>query len=225
MRVWHIALLCTLSAICFFIAGCFTNKSAAPTKSAHEHMHVHGPHDGELIEIGDEEYHAEMVHDNQTVTIYVLDKKHAHTVPISAEAITIRMVANDKPIEFKLAAKPQERDPSGKSSRFESQDQALDLALDDEKAERELILPIGDKTFAPNSSISMMSITTTTKPPVQGAARMRHDCHCAIGPHVLFYCAGRPVCIAFAQATLFGDGLFGRYSGGRRLARFTAGCV
>ena len=147
MRSRHITLLCVYSALWFFIAGCSSNKSVEPAKSAAEHMHVHGPHDGELIEIGDEEYHAEMVHDNQTVTIYVLDNLHKHRVPISAESITIKMVANAKPIEFKLAAKSQAEDPAGKSSRFESQDQALDLALDDEQAERELVIPIGDKTY------------------------------------------------------------------------------
>jgi hypothetical protein len=149
MRVWYVTLLCACWSVWFFFPGCSSNKNAELAKSAsgHVHMHVHGPHDGELIEIGDEEYHAEMVHDNQTVTIYVLDNKHEHSVPISAESITIKMVADNKPIQFKLAAKPQEGDPAGKTSRFESQQQALDLALDDEQAERELIIPIGGKTY------------------------------------------------------------------------------
>jgi hypothetical protein len=64
-----------------------------------------------------------------------------------AGAIVIKMVVNATPVEFKLPAKSQESDPAGKASRFESKEQALGLALDNQQAERELVIPIGDKTY------------------------------------------------------------------------------
>ena len=130
------------------LTGC-SDKKTPSLAGEHAHQHVHGPHDGELIEVGEEEYHGEMIHDDQagTVTIYVLDKAHENAVPIEAASIIIEMVVNSTPVEFKLAAKPQAEDPAGKSSRFESREQALGLALDNEQAERELIIPIGEKTY------------------------------------------------------------------------------
>jgi hypothetical protein len=148
MKSMLILSLCAGTTLLLSIAGCSNDKTPKPT-GEHAHQHVHGPHDGELIEVGEEEYHGEMIHDDQsgTVTIYVLDKSHEKPVPIAAGTITIKMVINSTPVEFKLAAKPDKDDPAGKSSRFESQDQALGLALDNEQAERELILPIGEKTY------------------------------------------------------------------------------
>ena len=54
------------------LSGC-TGKPAAEHGGEEHHHHVHGPHEGELIEIGNEEYHAELLmEDNNKVTIYVL---------------------------------------------------------------------------------------------------------------------------------------------------------
>jgi hypothetical protein len=148
MRALVILPLCAGTVVLLALAGCSSNKT--PTLvGEHGHQHIHGPHDGELIEIGEGQYYAEMIHDDQagTVTIYILDKSHEKPIPIEAGAITIKMVANATPVEFKLAAKPQEGDPEGKSSQFESREQALGLALDNEQAERELIIPIGGKPY------------------------------------------------------------------------------
>lgn len=148
MRSFLAVLLGAGTMFLFSLAGCSDGKTPSLVGEA-GHQHVHGPHDGELIEIGEEEYHAEMIHDDQTgtVTIYVLDGAHEKSVPIEADAITIKMVVNATPVEFKLAAKPQETDPTGKASRFETQEQALGMALDNEQAERELVIPIGEKTY------------------------------------------------------------------------------
>ena len=38
------------------------------------HAHpTHGPHQGDLIELGNEEYHAELLHEEDSVTIYILN--------------------------------------------------------------------------------------------------------------------------------------------------------
>lgn len=54
-----------------------TDVSGAP-ETAHDHEHDHdapGPHGGHLIVLGEEEYHAELTHDESThtVTVYLLD--------------------------------------------------------------------------------------------------------------------------------------------------------
>ena len=131
------------------LSGCSNKPAAAPAAANGEHHHhVHGPHEGELIEIGNEEYHAELLMgDNNMVTIYVLDKEGKQPVPIAAEPIVIAMVVNAKPVDFTLDAKPQEGDPAGKSSRFESTKPELGVALANEEAKRELKLKIGENEY------------------------------------------------------------------------------
>jgi len=129
------------------LSGC-TSKPAAEHGGEEHHHHVHGPHEGELIEIGNEEYHAELLtEDNNKVTIYVLDGKGEKPVPIVAEPITISMVVNASTPEFSLDPKPQESDPAGKSSRFESTKPDLGVALGNPDAKRELKLKVGEKEY------------------------------------------------------------------------------
>ena len=62
----------------------------APAASAHEHdehAHAHeGPHHGSIVELGNEEYHAEIVHDDATgtVTVYLLDSSAKKSVTTTA---------------------------------------------------------------------------------------------------------------------------------------------
>ena len=72
------------------------------TTAEHDHAgHGHpseGPHHGGLIELGNEEYHAELVHDDDagTVTLYILDGGVTKQVPIDATEITIKRHAGWK---------------------------------------------------------------------------------------------------------------------------------
>src|SRR3982751_3555980 len=74
------------------LAGC--TKPAGPAKGkveeqSHDHAH-HGPHNGHLMEIGEEEYHAEWTHDDSgKITFYVLDSDAKKEVPIAADELTI----------------------------------------------------------------------------------------------------------------------------------------
>jgi hypothetical protein len=133
--------------VVIFVAGC-SGKSASPV-AATPHHHVHGPHDGELIELGNEEFHAELFDDDErgVVTIYILDKEGKTPVPIAEEAITINMKPGPTVVDFRLPAKPQESDPPGKSSRFESDQKNLKLALQNTEADRELHVKIGENPF------------------------------------------------------------------------------
>lgn len=114
----------------------------------HEHPDK-GPHGGELIELGDEEYHAELVHRQKagTVTIHVLDSAAEFAVATEAPDATINLKAKGKPRQFKLAAKPMMSDPKGAASRFVSMDKELGALLEDEKAEARLRIVIKGKTY------------------------------------------------------------------------------
>ena len=118
----------------------------------HDHGHSHaseGPHHGGLIELGGEEYHAELVDDEDagTVTIYILDGAAKNAVPIDAAEITINIKHDGEGEQFKLAASPDAGDPEGRSSRFVSDDEHLMADLHDEDADATLVLTIEGKSF------------------------------------------------------------------------------
>lgn len=121
-----------------------------PAQGHEEHGHAtEGPHGGHLIELGKEEYHAEMVHDDAagTVTIYVLDSSAKKPVAIEASEIVINLKHAGKPEQFKLAASPDQGDPAGKSSRFMSNDKELGEDLDAEGADAQLMLEINGTQY------------------------------------------------------------------------------
>lgn len=149
--------------------GCGTNpppkEAPKPSPSApgheegdgHDHKegeaHAHpteGPHHGHLIELGKEEYHAELTHDDatHTVTIYILDSAAKVAVPIEEKEVTLNIVVDKKPSQFKLAATPQDGDPEGQSSRFALADEGLHESLESEKVTGRLSLSIKGKPYS-----------------------------------------------------------------------------
>jgi len=113
-------------------------------------VHAHpseGPHHGSLIELDNEEYHVELVHDDKSVTVYVLDAAAKVAVPIDAAEVTINLLHDGKPEQFKLLASPDSDDPSGKSSRFTLADAELAIHLDDETAKPKLTLTINGTPY------------------------------------------------------------------------------
>jgi hypothetical protein len=152
-----------LTGIALVCSGCADTPSTSgrqtlpPSASsdAHnddDHGHDHpgeGPHHGQLIELGGEEYHAEMLHDDQagTITIYVLDRAAKQTVPIKAREITINMTIDGQPRQFKLAAAPDEGDPEGTSSRFVLESAELAAHLDEDGSAPQLVLTIKGKSY------------------------------------------------------------------------------
>ncbi len=101
-----------------------------------------GPHHGVLIELGNEEFHAEIVHDNVTVTIYLLDSSATKSVAIDAAEVSINLVLDGKPEQFKLPASPDAGDRDGASSRFVIASAELVSHLDDEAAAPKLVVTI-----------------------------------------------------------------------------------
>lgn len=107
-----------------------------------EHAHaLEGPHHGHIVELGNEAYHAELVHGAEGgVTIYILDSTATKPVPIDATEVTINTSHDGQAEQFKLPASPDAGDPAGKSSRFSLQNADLAQHLDQNGATAKLVL-------------------------------------------------------------------------------------
>ncbi len=146
-----VVLLCGMAAIAPTGAG------AAPPATAGGHAHAHpahahptvGPHHGALIELGREDYHAELVHDEatNTVTIYILDGGATKPVPIEAQRLALNLRVAGKPRQFFLAAAPQAGDPAGTSSAFAAADKQLCAALHATGASGRLTVEIAGRQY------------------------------------------------------------------------------
>ena len=138
----------------FAITGCgdsATSTSGDANESSEEHAHAaHGPHEGDLIELGSEEYHAEIVHDEKSgsIAVYILDSSAKKQVPIDAQEITVNAKHDGQPEQFALKASPDSDDPQGTSSRFVSNDEELAHHLDEEDAEARLVVKINGKSYS-----------------------------------------------------------------------------
>ena len=123
---------------------------ANPPKVAEGAHPETGPHKGHLIELGEEEYHAELAHDDatKTITVYVLGADAKTAVAISETEITLNLVAGGETMQAKLAAMPQEGDAQGKSSRFTLMDEKVMEALEAPKTTGRLTLTIDGKPFS-----------------------------------------------------------------------------
>lgn len=143
----RVAFLLSLGTVFMTNSGCTPPSAESPASapSGQEHAHAsHGPHDGAIIELGDENYHAELVHGEATgkVTVYILDSAAKNAVPIEASEITVNVQQGEQGRQFKLAAEPDAGDSAGKSSRFSSTEAELGAALDAEEAKAALVLEI-----------------------------------------------------------------------------------
>ncbi|QEG35870.1 hypothetical protein [Bythopirellula goksoeyrii] len=130
-----------------------TQTAGPPATVATGHDdHAHpseGPHGGSLVELGNEEYHAEIVHDDatHTVTVYLLDSAAKKLVPLYATEILVNLSHDGKAEQFALKASPQSSDPAGKSSRFASTEEELAEDLDHEDVKAQLAVEIGGKQY------------------------------------------------------------------------------
>lgn len=137
------------------VTGCAKqNSDGGDTAGGESNAQVHehpseGPHGGELVELGNEEYHAELVHDEESgsVTVYVLDSAAKSGVPIDAQEVTINLTHDGQAEQFAVTASPQEGDGEGKSSRFTSQDAELAEELEHNHGEAKLVLTINGKQY------------------------------------------------------------------------------
>lgn len=136
-------------------AGSAGKPGAAQTEpgaaGGHDHDHDHGhtgPHHGDLVELGDDEYHAEVVHAQDEVAVYLLGPDAKTSVPIEATELVVNLVRDGKPEQLKLTASPDKSDPPGKASKFVSQDADLAQHLDEKGAHARLSVTIAGKNFS-----------------------------------------------------------------------------
>jgi hypothetical protein len=133
-------------AVSGWICGCNNSPPASPPTvypshvedhegHGHDHAHDHshadeGPNGGHLIELGNEEYHAEWLHDDDSgkLTVYILDAAAKKNVPISATSITIEKKIGDKADKYELLAIGR-TDAEPKAAQFEITDKPLVEAL------------------------------------------------------------------------------------------------
>lgn len=106
-----------LSLIC--VAG-------LPAADDHDHP-SEGPHGGALVELGDEEFHAEFIVKDKTheVVVYILDGSAKKVVPIEEPQLLLNLKTTAKPQQFKVPAAPAKGDPEGKTGRFLLKDEKL----------------------------------------------------------------------------------------------------
>lgn len=146
--------VCAMFLAALLTTGC-SQKAKEPARIAansksHDHEHDHatvGPHGGDLIELGSDQFHAELVHDEMSVAVYIFGADAKSANPIDASELTINLKHDGKAEQFKLVASPDTSDTKGKSSRFVSNDAELGEYLDHEGAEPQLVVMIDGKQY------------------------------------------------------------------------------
>ena len=121
------------------------SNGAKAQQSEHEHPTT-GPHGGDLVELGNEEFHAEITHENEAV-VYLLDGAAKAAAPTDAAEVTMNLSHEGKAEQFRLAASRDANDPEGKSSRFTSNDAELVEDLKGGDAEVQLVVTINGKQY------------------------------------------------------------------------------
>jgi len=150
MSTKSLTLFSSVLAIALLTTGCGDTKTKTDEKKKDDHHgHAHpsaGPHDGLLIELGNEEYHGEMLHDEATnkITIYILDGAAKEEVKIAEDSVSINTMIGEEPKSFALDAVDA---ANGMASHFEITDESLATAIDMEGVKSKLKLTIDGKQF------------------------------------------------------------------------------
>lgn len=119
-------------------------KTAPDAGHAHDHPDE-GPHHGHLVELGEEEFHAELVHDDAggKLIVYLLDKAAKGAVAADNDDVKLSVLVGGQPKDFILKTTD-----STKRDQFESTEKDLVEALDhDKQAKGRLHVSIGGKPF------------------------------------------------------------------------------
>lgn len=130
------------------LSGCTAKPSEQAVEPGHEeHAHAEtGPHGGHLIELGTEEYHAEVLHEIEAI-VYLLDGTAKNAVAIAAPDVVVNVTHDGESEQFHLAATPEPTDPAGKASRFASKDAELLADLQEGHADVQLVVTVGETQF------------------------------------------------------------------------------
>lgn len=121
------------------------------TGESQQHKHAkHGPHNGELIEVGNEPIHLEIVADEERgeLTIYVLDEKIETPVPLQLDYLVINAKNQGKGVQYKLPAAPLTTDPVKSSSSFKLKNAELLRVLHEHSSDPKIALKVGNKSYS-----------------------------------------------------------------------------
>ncbi len=155
-----LATLVSVVATVVGLSGCSSDTTTTPggppnVNATHVHDgHAHGPRGGQLLELGNEEYHVDLLLDDKThtITAHVMDKEAKEVkndVAVDAKEVVISCVPKDKPETFKLL--PVAPDADGKASKFELVNPELKAVLkthkEDKDLKTQLEVTIGGKEF------------------------------------------------------------------------------
>ena len=119
-----------------------------PAVAVHNHP-SEGPRGGSLVELGEEEYHAELIHDetSDTIAFFMLDSTAKLAVPIEATEVHVNLSHDGQAEQFALAAYSQQSDPAGRSSAFTLSNAELASDLDNEAIKAQLVVTIAGKQY------------------------------------------------------------------------------
>lgn len=128
------------------VAGIATAAADDRASAAHP---TRGPHRGSLIELGKEDFHAELVHDDETdtITIHVLDKEARSAVPVTARTVTLDIRAAGRSHRYTLVAQARSVKEFGAASVFSASDNMLCQLLDVDGVAAHLMIEIDGKAF------------------------------------------------------------------------------
>lgn len=153
LSLWHIFAI-SLLVLNGCGSGATSNNEPSPEVDPHAgHDHGHdelGPNGGHLLELGDEEFHAEWLHDDDLgkVTVILLDSEAKREVTTSAESATIDVTVGTEPATQYVLPAVAGDDPAAGTSRFELVELALLTALKiGEGVSAVLTVKVNDKEF------------------------------------------------------------------------------
>jgi hypothetical protein len=147
---WNFTVILSMMLLGGVVSGCARNAPDADRTGRddqNEHGHAAtGPHGGDLVELGAGDYHAEVVHGSDAVTVHVLDGTAKEPHPIDATEIVVNVRHDGQSEQFHLAP-PADANAAGPYSRFSSTDAELLTDLAEGHADVEVVIDIDGKQY------------------------------------------------------------------------------
>jgi hypothetical protein len=157
----------------------FSEADNVENTDPHDHAHAHGPHEGHLVELGGEDYHAEVTFDPATrmLAVYLLNSDVKTPLPTDAESVSARLEIAGAKQEFKLSPARLDGDPEGQSSHFELTEGTIpDSIKDAEDLQGEIVVTIGGAQYGAPSRTTMTTRTDECGGVLLGRTRSAKSC-------------------------------------------------
>jgi hypothetical protein len=135
------------------LAGCpaannqskeLTSTDSKTTPPVEAHAHEHGPHDGEVVELG--ENHGEVALEaDRKATLYILDGALKNPVPLADATAVLSLKHGTETTKIDLKPMPLEGETDGKTSRFQSEGPLPEAVKDVHDIAGEVTVTVGGK--------------------------------------------------------------------------------